>query len=186
MRLSKKQISNTLFIISICILLFTPLGFKIKVQVSRLFAISAVDAKEEDQVLLKNYTWKLVDLNGFDFDFESLRKEVVLVNFWATWCPPCVAEMPSMQNLYNDYSGKMSFVFVAKDDYKAVNEFLKKEEYNFPVYYSKSEEPKVLNSKLLPTTYIIDKKGKIRVVETGAVNWNSKSTRELLDRLISE
>ncbi len=185
MRLTKKQISNALFIVSICILLFTPLGFKIKVQVSRLFASSVTEAKEE-QVLLKSYSWKLVDLNGFDFNFETLREKVVLVNFWATWCPPCVAEIPSMQKLYKDYGDKMEFVFVAKEDYKKVNQFLKKENYNFPVYYSKTEEPKALNSKLLPTTYIIDKKGKIRVVETGAINWNSKSTRELLSRLINE
>ncbi len=186
MKFSKKQITNGLLVIGILLFLFTPLGFKAKVFVSRLLSTSAATLKAEMQVPLDTYQWKLTDMENQLFDFEAQQGKVVLVNFWATWCPPCVAEMPSMQKLYDDYGDKVTFMFVTSDDFHKVAGFLENKDYNLPVYYPKSEAPKVLSSKLLPTTYIIDKKGKIMVAETGASNWNSEKTRQLLDKLLKE
>mgnify|MGYP003148631006 FL=1 len=108
------------------------------------------------------------------------------MNFWATWCPPCVAEMPSMQKLYDDYGDKVTFMFVTSDDRQKVENFLKRKNLNLPVYYPNSETPETLKSKLLPTTYIINSKGEIVVAETGAADWNSNKTRALIDDLLSQ
>jgi thiol-disulfide isomerase/thioredoxin len=183
---SKKWIINGLFILAVVVLLFTPIGFKVKVLASKLLSTSAAMVKEGMQVPLDSYQWKLTDLENGTFDFETQKGKVILVNFWATWCPPCVAEMPSMQELYNDYGDKVTFMFVTSDDREKVLAFLKRKNLDLPVYFPDSETPETLKSKLLPTTYIIDKNGKIVVAETGAADWNSSKTRTLIDGLLSE
>lgn len=183
---NKKWILNGVFILAALVLVFTPVGFKVKVFASKLLSSSAAMVKEGMKVPLDSYQWKLTDLENRSFDFEDQRGRIVLVNFWATWCPPCVAEMPSMQDLYNDYGDKVTFMFVTSDDRQKVLNFLKRKNLDLPVYYPASETPKTLKSKLLPTTYIIDREGKIVVAETGAADWNSNETRALIDGLLSQ
>jgi thiol-disulfide isomerase/thioredoxin len=185
-KIGKKQWLNAALILAVILMLFTPIGFKVKVMVSRLLSSSAAMVKAEFQVPLDSYKWDLEDTEMEPFNFETQKGKVVLVNFWATWCPPCIAEMPSMQKLYNDYGDRVTFMFVTNEEEQKVLDFLKRKEYDFPVYFPKSKEPKVLSSKVLPTTYIINKKGKIKVAETGAADWNSTSTRKLLDSLLEE
>lgn len=183
---NKKWIVNGVFILAVLVLVFTPVGFRIKVFASKLLSTSAAMVKEGMQVPLDSYQWKLTDLENRPFDFETQRGKVILVNFWATWCPPCVAEMPSMQKLYDDYGEKVTFMFVTSDDRQKVENFLKRKNLNLPVYYPVSETPETLKSKLLPTTYIINSKGEIVVAETGAADWNSNKTRALIDDLLSQ
>ncbi len=186
MKFGKKQWINAALIIGIVLIFFTPVGFYARVFVGRLLSSSAAVLKTELQLPVKNYDWQLVNADGREFNFETTKGKVVLVNFWATWCPPCIAEMPSLQALYNDYNGQVEFMFVAQDKVEKVAAFIAKKGYTFPVYYSRSEAPKLLTSKTIPTTYMINKKGKIIVAETGAADWNSDKTRILLDALLAE
>ncbi|MBT8298059.1 MAG: redoxin domain-containing protein, partial [Maribacter sp.] len=78
------------------------------------------------------------------------------------------------------------FMFVAQDKVEAVSAFMAKKEYTFPVLYSKTKAPGVLSSKTIPTTYVINKEGKISIAKTGVANWNSDKTRAVLDRLLAE
>jgi len=186
MKLDKKQWTNIAFIIGLILILFTPVGFHARVFVGRLLSTSAAVLKTELQLPVENYDWQLVDAKGNTFNFESVKGKVVLVNFWATWCPPCVAEMPSLQRLYDDYNDKVVFMFVAQDKVEKVSAFIAKKEYTLPVYYSKTEAPSVLTSKTIPTTYVINKAGKIVIAETGVADWNSEKTRKMLDQLLAE
>ena len=186
MKLGKKQWINAALIIGLILILFTPVGFYARVFIGRFLSTSAAVLKTELQMPVENYDWQLVDANGNDFNFIDAKGKVVLVNFWATWCPPCVAEMPSLQLLYNDYNEKVVFMFVAQDKVEKVSAFIAKKEYTIPVYYSKTEAPSVLTSKTIPTTYVINKEGKIIIAETGAADWNSAKTRKMLDELLIE
>ncbi|MGY8915803.1 MAG: redoxin family protein [Flavobacteriales bacterium] len=185
-KMGKKQWVNAALILAVILMLFTPIGFKIKVRLSRLLSSSAAMVKAELQVPLDSYKWELKDTEMASFSFESQKGKVLLVNFWATWCAPCIAEMPSLQNLYMDYGDRVTFMFVTNEEEQKVLDFLKRKNYELPVYFPQSKEPKVLSSKSLPTTYIINKKGKLIVAETGAADWNSESTRKLLDSLLEE
>ncbi|MBW8243874.1 TlpA family protein disulfide reductase [Muricauda oceani] len=188
MKVSKEQIINGIWILAVLLVLFTPIGFHVRVWMNKLIATvaspSTVD--REEQVVLKDFNWNLIDFNGTPTNLESKKGEVVLINVWATWCPPCVAELPSFMELYSDYKNKVTFAFVANDDKDKVANFLAKKGYELPVYFQASATPPELESGSIPVTYIIDKQGNIVVDKTGAANWNSDKIRELLDRLVSE
>lgn len=188
MKITKEQIGNAIWILAIVLILFTPLGFYPRVWVNKIVAtvISPSTVDKDEQTRLKNYNWNLVDLEGKSTNLQSKQGEVILVNVWATWCPPCVAELPGFVELYSDYKNKVEFAFVANDEKQKVEAFLKKKGYDLPVYFQASATPKELESSSIPVTYIIDKKGNVVVDKTGAANWNSDKTRSLLDKLISE
>lgn len=186
MKLEKKKISNIVLILVAGIVLFTPVGFKVQVLMNRLLSFNPTETKIEAQKKVTDYHWQLISLKGVATNFEQEKGEVVVVNFWATWCPPCVAEMPSFQSLYDDYGDKVSFLFIAQDAEEKVSSFLKKKNYNLPVFYENSATPTQLQSKSIPITFVISKSGKIIVSETGAANWNSDATRNLLNKLLAE
>ncbi|MFK7812950.1 MAG: TlpA family protein disulfide reductase [Maribacter sp.] len=186
MKIKRETLSNFAFIILAVLLLFTPLGFHARVLVAKIFSFSPSPVQDEKQLLLTDYSWKLSSIDNESLNFEDLEGKVVLLNYWATWCPPCVAEMPSLQELHDDYGKKVAFVFVAHDKREKVKNFLTKNQFDLPVYFEKSNSPEILSTESIPTTFIVDKKGKIVVAETGAVNWNSTGTRELLETLLNE
>jgi len=186
-KLTKDQWINLAMIALLVIILFTPIGFKIKVYVNKLMAFTTPSIETTtEEILLHKTAWKLYGGNGKNVAVQDFEGKVVLINFWATWCPPCVAEMPNLQELYNSYGDKVNFLFIAHDEARKVNKFLDKNGYEIPVFYEKGGTPEKLNSRSIPITFIIDKKGAIVVRETGASNWNSKKIRTLLDTLLIE
>jgi thiol-disulfide isomerase/thioredoxin len=130
--------------------------------------------------------WQLKSDANTILDFRDTKGKVVFINFWATWCPPCIAEMPSIQKLYNDYNDKVVFLFVTNDGFGTVDKFKLKESYNFPVFNPLNDVPKELKTYAIPRTFILNKKAEIVVDESGSVDWNSDKVRSQLDQLISE
>ncbi|SFU38664.1 Thiol-disulfide isomerase or thioredoxin [Pustulibacterium marinum] len=155
---------------------------------NRLLAFSpSIENVEDRKTLSKfDYDFRLQTLNGEQVKFNNFKGNVVIVNFWATWCPPCIAEMPSLQNLYNDYGDKVAFLFISNEESSVIASFLQKHEYDLPVYQNLQKVPSKLGHSSIPTTYLIDKNGSIVINKTGAADWNSGKTRSLLDELIAE
>lgn len=185
-KLGRETIINAILILSALILLFTPMGFYAKVYLNQFLSGSPDVLQEQKQLVLNDFEWRLVDINGNPMDLEQHKGKVVVINLWATWCPPCVAEMPSFQKLHEDYGEKVEFLFVAEDDPIKVTAFLERKRYTLPVYYAQSAIPDILVSKSIPTTYVVDKQGKVVIKEVGAADWNNKGMREFLDRLLAE
>lgn len=131
-------------------------------------------------------SWQLINDKGETVRLSELTDKPVFINIWATWCAPCIAEMPSINRLYIDYKDDVHFVIATYEEKSLVDAFLNKHELNFPVYRYKSKEPKLLQSKTIPATFILNTKGEIVVSEKGTSNWNSKSVRALLDKLIAK
>lgn len=186
MKFIKKHYSNILFGIFILLLIFPQTRMPIQVFLQRLIAFSPATVKVENRDTLTDYSWQLRKLNGANVNLKSSENRVVVINLWATWCPPCVAEMPSFQQLYNDYGDKVDFYFVSGEKRSVINSFIEKHTYKLPVFQPMGEAPTLLNSQALPTTYIINKNGEIVVNKTGVANWNSSKTRALLDKLLGE
>jgi thiol-disulfide isomerase/thioredoxin len=115
---------------------------------------------------------------------KELKGKVIFMNLWATWCPPCVAEMPSLQKLYDKYGDQLAFYFVSNEKPATINRFLDSKNYTFPVYIPGSNYPKEFDSNSLPTTYVLDQEGKIIMEEVGAHDWYSNSFVEKIDGML--
>jgi thiol-disulfide isomerase/thioredoxin len=185
MNISKKSISNIIFLIAIALLIIPQTRQPIQVLLQKAIAlIKPVTINDTKLKKLTDYHWKLTDEQNTVYNFENAKGKVVLINFWATWCPPCIAEMPSMQKLYNDYKDKITFLFVTTDYYSEINPFLIKNNFTFKVYRPAENYPDYFDIQTIPRTFLIDKNGNIIIDENGAANWNSSKVRSTIDRLL--
>ncbi len=112
---------------------------------------------------------------------SDYRGQVVLVNFWATWCPPCKAEMPTINTFYQTHrhEGFVVLAVNAQEDAQTVNAFMEAHGFSFPVLLDQQAE--VMNRyhvRGLPTTFIIDREGIIRHIQSGEI------TRQQLEAVV--
>lgn len=118
-----------------------------------------------------------LDENNKEVSLNALKGKVVFINFWATWCPPCRAELPSIHKLKQAFkdNNKIVFLFVDVDGNMAKSKaFMKKHKYDLPVYAPKSPIPSNFLGSAIPTTVIIDKKGKMVGHIEGSMDYNTK------------
>lgn len=129
----------------------------------------------------------LRDLSGKTHRLADYRGQVVLVNFWATWCPPCVHEMPSMQRLQENMRGR-KFVILAVnmgESEEDVRAFMKKIGVNFPVLMDKDGEAlRAWKVFAFPTSFVIGPSGDIRYSLFGAIDWDSPEVIEKIQALL--
>jgi thiol-disulfide isomerase/thioredoxin len=131
----------------------------------------------------ESWNWTLTDDRGTATSFSSLKGEVIFLNQWATWCPPCRAEMPSIEKLYKDYGDRVRFVMLTNEEPAPVLEYMKKHGYTFPVSFGSVAGPG-LATRSIPVTVIIGREGQVLINKKGAINWNARKIRKLLDRAI--
>ncbi|BCU81638.1 hypothetical protein JIR001_14210 [Polycladomyces abyssicola] len=128
----------------------------------------------------------LPTLDGHKMDLSKRNGKPALINFWATWCPPCREEMPTLQSIYQQYKNRVDF-FIVNSTYQEGSEadvsgFLKQYGLTFPVLKDKTGEVTEKYVALgLPTTYIVDAKGVIVWKKTGPVT--SQEVKRVLDSL---
>ncbi len=127
----------------------------------------------------------LTSMEGRQFLLSELEGKVVFLGFWATWCPPCKAEMPSVQNLYNAMKGEKDVVFlmVSDEESQTVRNFMEKNRYDFPVYLADGSLSSRLQVEAIPSTFIIDRKGDIVFAHTGAARWDDAACADFLKKL---
>lgn len=128
------------------------------------------------------------DVAGNRLLTASLKGKVIFLNFWAGWCPPCIAEMPGINELYKRFSTEEGVVFIMVDadsDLYAAERFLRGHDYSLPVYRA-AEVPANVFGGTLPTTLVIDKKGNIVFRETGTANYNTPAFMDFLHALAAE
>ncbi len=127
---------------------------------------------EENKKLLEEATkklseLKLLTLDGKEVKLSDYKGKVVLVNFWASWCPPCKEEMPIFEKVYQKYNDKNFLILAVNMDASegALKEFLEKNRYSFPIVRIKGEAG--LNIPGLPTSYLVDKDGSVKKIRLG-------------------
>ena len=132
--------------------------------------------------------WPMTDASGAEFNLNENKGKVIFLNLWATWCPPCVGEMPGIQKLYDNFSDNpnVSFVMVSNEALPTINKFMERKNYSFPVFSSKSQTPASFGTKSIPTTYVLSKSGEIVIREVGSMNWGGKKMRGIIEDLLAE
>lgn len=137
-------------------------------------------SKVED-VRQANYDFQVVNVGGRTINFSEFKDKTVFINLWATWCPPCIAEMPDIHDLYKKMGDDVEFVMISvdSDQEKAVS-FMEKKKFEFPVYFLKSNLPSEFETGSIPTTFVISPNGEIVVEEHGLAKYDTKKFRDFL------
>ena len=131
-----------------------------------------------------DYDFSIKNLKGESVDFNQYKGKVVFLNLWATWCGPCKVEMPAIQKLYESVgSDSIAFVMLSIDrerDQHKVEKYIKDKAFTFPVFVKSGNLTDLLNVPAIPTTFIIDKNGKIASKEVGTTNFNTPKFKKYL------
>ena len=133
--------------------------------------------------------FELSDHHGNKVRLHDLRGKVVLLNFWATWCPPCIHEMPMMQQLLNSRQQQPFALFALnlQESQEDVAQFMTQKDFQFPALLD-SEGRAAASYKVrgLPASYLIDCSGNLLGSVTGVWQWTSEATQTLLDTLLKD
>lgn len=134
--------------------------------------------------------FKALSIKGKEMDLEAYRDKVVIVNFWASWCGPCVEEVPSMIKLVNEFKGQLVLLAVSGDsNMEDVNVFIKSfpEMNTHPDIHVIWQEDKALLRKYdiqrLPESFIVGKDGKLAKVLSGAIDWYTEDSKAYMKSL---
>lgn len=131
--------------------------------------------------------FELMDMSGKMVSLSSLEGKVVLLNFWATRCPPCIAEMPSLNTLYQTYKDKGFVILAISTDRNidAVKEVAQANGLEFLILFDNKHEAKnKYNVFALPTSFVINQQGLISEIIVGGRNWMDESSRTLIENLL--
>jgi thiol-disulfide isomerase/thioredoxin len=127
---------------------------------------------------------KLKDLEGNAVSLQEFKGKVVFLNFWATWCGPCVREMPAIENAQKHFKDEpIVFLLSSSESIDKIKRFKEKKAYDFH-YLQLDMGMEQLNIYSLPTTYVFNRKGKLILNETGARMWDNDKNLEELKKII--
>ncbi|MAX25953.1 MAG: thioredoxin [Phycisphaeraceae bacterium] len=155
-------------------------------QLQRIVLSTGIISPEIDQesTIDASYQFYLEDFEGKTIPFTSFEGKTVFLNFWATWCPPCIAEMPDIHNLFDQVGNEVQFVMISLDkDREKAKAFVKKKGYSFPTYFLSSPLPSVYDPSAIPTTYVISPQGEIKATHHGMAKYNTDDFKAFLSGL---
>lgn len=137
---------------------------------------------EKEAIRFKNPQGEVIEL-------ADHRGKVVFLNFWATWCPPCIAEMPSIQKLYDRFSDNEDVVFllVDVDNHRTKSEnFMQKRRFTLPVYTPAGPVPDSYMDGAIPTSLVLNKNGQVVFKHEGMGDYSNKEFHAFITQLINE
>ena len=183
-----KTIKELVVVILIIIVLqVTGLMAEVTGAVQRLILLTGLmdpDIEQLDNPKDADYDLQLVSMDGNHQSLHDFEGKTIFINLWATWCGPCIAEMPNINSLYNKVKGEdVVFVMLNLDDEREkAYKFMERKGFGFPVYFPLKGVPSLYHSGTIPTTHVISPDGKIIFTKTGTANYNTERFREFLEK----
>jgi thiol-disulfide isomerase/thioredoxin len=181
------KIGDILFYLFILAMIIPSSRMAVTVAVKRVFAFSPKEISREERVAVETdqFYWLMETEEGDTVNLADYRGKTIFINMWATWCPTCVAEKPSIQKLYDAFKNddQVVFIIISSEKRETVEVFMKEEAYTFPFMLAKTNTPEVLASRSVPTTYLIAPSGEIVLREVGSKKWHGEETIELIRSL---
>lgn len=126
--------------------------------------------------------FSIQDINGNLVNLQNLKGKKLFVNFWASWCPPCKREMPSIEKLYQSVdSSKVRFVLVSFDDrFEKAKNYVSSKGLKLPIYYPAENPPALFDVQGIPATFIFNESGELIKRIDGGENYDTKEYKTLL------
>jgi thiol-disulfide isomerase/thioredoxin len=186
--LTTGNLFNTLFFIGVIILLLVPSAkaFLLRGLMKTGFFQPEISATIKP-VQVPDISFR--DAKGQMANLSSLKGKVVFINFWATWCPPCLAEMPSINALYQKLGSNSNIVFLMVDadgNPGGALQFLQKKHFAMPVYAAISNVPANVASGTIPTTVVLNKKGEMVYHHQGVADYTNEEFVDYLKKLSNQ
>lgn len=182
-----KRVFNYLLIAFLIFIIVSPNG---KAWVLRQFIsvglFKAEIKKDAVKDLPGNSSFAFTDSNGNTKNTSMLKGKVVFINFWTSWCPPCRAEMPSINELYKKLQSDTNFVILSineDDDKSKADAYLEDNHFTFPIFYASGNVPPDIFAGTLPTTIVLNKQGKIVLRHEGLGGYDSDTFIRQLNEL---
>lgn len=129
------------------------------------------------------YTGTFINLQGETVELNDYRGKTLFVNLWATWCPPCRAEMPHISELYKKVQDdeQVEFLMIALDkDFEKSKKYIADKGFGFPVFHASNGLNRTLQSQSIPTTLVINPKGEVVFYHEGMSNFNTQEFEAFL------
>jgi thiol-disulfide isomerase/thioredoxin len=196
--MSERSISKTIFgkwgnvaFIALLLVFLFSTGAKSWV-LKQLVSVGLFNQEIKKEVPLKNsstshLSFSFMNATGKPATLTALKGKVVFINFWATWCPPCIAEMPSLNALYNKLKDddRFVFLFISEDnDFSKAEAHLKQKGFDLPLARRTSGVSPEIFSGTLPTTIVLDKKGNIAFQHEGIGGYDTPAFIQQLKDLL--
>ena len=184
--MKRKKISVNVFAIAVFFLLVFPQQITAQVSPDAERALREANIRVLDKrVDPPDFTLPL--LTGENGTLSAYKRKVVILNFWATWCQPCRAEMPSMETLYQRFKNRGLEILAVDlgEDTATIRQFVRSNRYTFPVLMDENGKVSSLYGiEVIPTTYIIDRGGKIIATIIGSLQWDNPRVIAAIDALL--
>lgn len=185
-----KKASSFLLFIFLLLILFVP---KVKAYILQGIMITGLYNTEfnteETHLKLDAADWnlKIKNANGDLYTLSDFKEKVIVINFWATWCAPCLAELPNLNDLYATFKNEKNFILLTIEtdaNKKKAQEILSNKKLNLPLYFLNYKYQTNLFNGILPTTVVIDKDGTLVLKKEGIANYNNDTFKAQLHELL--
>lgn len=146
------------------------------------FIVSCKDAEKNEELPKASYNMELENSKGERVSMEDFKGKVIFMNVWATWCAPCIEEMPTIQNLYKEVDKEsVRFIMLSMDqDFEKAIAFRDKYGYDFEIYRLLGPMPAIYHTKLIPTTFVINSAGDLVLQHDGMGEFDTPEFKKFL------
>lgn len=153
-------------------------------EIAQLSHSEASTTNKLEKMNKADFSLQLKDEEGNIVSLSKFKGKVIFLNIWATWCPPCVAEMPAIDKLDQKMDQDVAFVMLSVDkNFETARSFKKKKDYQLPIYTLAGQLPPIYQSSAIPTTFVIDADGNLALTHKGMADYNTDKFKNFLEGL---